>query len=79
MGRTPLILIASPLHAHHEEQHSGDAEESSNIVNLSEDVAARQAFGVHTWGWMVEDGREYKANKSPQCTKESAIPLINRQ
>ena len=55
VGRRPRILVATPLHAHHEQQHSGNTERATNEIDLLDDFSPRKTLAIDAWRWEVED------------------------
>lgn len=64
-------LISSPLHASHEQDHPGDAEETTNKINLADDLSAGETLGVGTRWRKVEEQGEEEANGSPDSAQKS--------
>lgn len=73
MCTTPRVLVATPLHAHHEEEHAGDGKEAAEVVNLSENLLAAQALAVGSRGRVVEHGRHDKTDESPEAAPEADV------
>lgn len=73
MRATPWILVATPLHASHEEYQSSDAKEAAQVINLFENLHLRHASRVGSRRWEVENGGKDKANSSPDTADETDV------
>jgi hypothetical protein len=67
----PLVLVASPLHAHHEQKHSTDGEEAAHVVDLGEDFLASHALTIDTRRRVIEDCCQDQADESPKAAPET--------
>ena len=63
MCAMPFVLITSPLHAHHEEKHTANAKEATDVVNLIKNLASCLIDTVYARWWAVEYYSEDKANE----------------
>ena len=73
MRARPGVLVATPLHAGHEQNHADDAEESAYVVDLGQDLLPGHAAAVYTRRRVVEDGGHDESDERPQ-TAEQADP-----
>lgn len=63
--------LPSPLHSHHEQEHSTDRQETTQIVDLGKDLFSAEALAVDT-GWReVEDRCDDQSNERPESTEET--------
>lgn len=69
----------TPLHSAHEQQHSTDGEQASNVIDLLEHLTAGQALAVDTGRRVVEDCGDHKTDESPELTDTLAGCLRNRE
>ena len=67
-----MYLIAAPLHASHEENHSRNAQEASNEVNLRDDFASTKTNRIDSRRWEVEDEGQEEADGYPDATEQPA-------
>jgi hypothetical protein len=65
--------LPSPLHSHHEEKHSTDRQETSDVVDLSEHLFSGEALAVDARWREVETSGDDKSNESPDSA-ETANP-----
>lgn len=65
--------LPSPLHSHHEEKHSADRQETSDVVDLSEHLFPRETLAVDARWREVETSGDDKSNEGPDSA-ETANP-----
>jgi hypothetical protein len=53
------------LHAHHEEKHSADGQETPDVVDLGKDLFTRKTLTVHTRRRVIEDCGYHQTDESP--------------
>lgn len=53
----PLVLVATPLHTHHEQDHASNRQETADVVDLSENLSAAHTHAVNTGRRVVEHCR----------------------
>lgn len=66
-------LISSPLHPSHEENHTGNACEATDIVYTLQGLAPAQAIRVRPGRRKVEYRRQNETDESPQGTEETDV------
>jgi hypothetical protein len=71
VSRTPFILVTAPLHSAHEEKHADNGEESTDKINLLEDIHPAKASGVDTGWWEVEDGSKDESDECPHTAEQT--------
>ena len=55
----------------HEENHTANAEESTNIIDLTENLSASKASAIDTRRREIEDSCHYEANEVPDAAKKT--------
>ena len=66
-------LIATPRQTCHKYEHTGNTQESTNEVNLLNNIHLRQSLGVNSGWWEVEDDGHDESDCSPDTTQDTAI------
>lgn len=73
MGRAPWILVASPLQASQEENHTRDRQQATDKINLTDDFAPGESSRIWSRRGEIEGQSANKSYTSPQSAKKSAI------
>jgi hypothetical protein len=63
-------LIAAPLHASHKEDHSRNAQEASDKVDLRYDFTSTKTYRIDSRRREVEDEGKEEANGHPDATEK---------
>lgn len=61
------------LHAHHEQYHAHDTEETANIINLTKNLTPGEALRVDAWGREVEEESKEESDGGPYTTDEPDV------
>lgn len=71
MCRAPLVLVATPLHTSHEQDHTGNTEETTDKVNLTDHLLLGETARVYSWWREVEDSSHDRSNGSPDTAQKA--------
>ncbi len=70
-GKT--YLVSTPLKTCHEYEHTSNTQESTNEVNLLNNLHLCQSFGIGSGWWEVEDDGHNESDRGPDTTQDTAI------
>ena len=62
----PLVLVATPLHAHHEQDHTSNRQETADVVDLRENLSAAHTHAVDAGRRVVEHEGQDETDESPE-------------
>ena len=71
MWRGPLVLITAPLERHHEKEKARDAEETSDVIDASKNLATGETDSHLSWWWVVEKEGKGKTDECPDAAKKT--------